>query len=102
MTGMRWGGFDQCMPTTRLGTRVTDASSLIGMPEVLEARITPSPTCASSSLKTCFLSAFCSGTVSTTKLAPSSATARSVVAAMRARPASASSAVMNPPPVRVV
>ncbi len=68
MTGIRCGGFDQCMPTTRPGTRVTDASSVIGIPEVLEARITSSPTCASRSLKTCCLSAFCSGTVSTTKL----------------------------------
>ena len=56
MTGIRCGGFDQCMPTTRPGTRVTDASSLMGMPEVLEARMTSSPTCASSSWKTCCLS----------------------------------------------
>ena len=32
MTGIRCGGFDQCMPTTRPGTRVTDCQLADGDP----------------------------------------------------------------------
>ena len=76
--GIRCGGFDQCMPTTRSGCLVTAAIFVIGIPEVFEARIASGATTSSNCGKTsCFSSSF-SGTASSTKSAPSSAAARSV------------------------
>ena len=37
--GIRCGGFDQCMPTTRSGWAQAVAIFVIGMPEVFDARI---------------------------------------------------------------
>ena len=41
--GMRWGGFDQCVPTTRSGCSRSSAIFVIGMPDVFEARSTLRP-----------------------------------------------------------
>ena len=37
--GIRCGGFDQCMPTTRSGCSQVAAIFVIGMPDVFDARI---------------------------------------------------------------
>ena len=45
--GMRWGGLDQCMTTTRSGCCRLAAIFVAGMPDVFEARTTSGPTCCS-------------------------------------------------------
>ena len=45
--GMRWGGLDQCITTTRSGCCRSAAILVAGMPDVLEAMTTSGPMCCS-------------------------------------------------------
>ena len=105
--GIRCGGFDQCMPTTRSGCAQTVAIFVIGIPDVFEASTASSATCFSNSTNTSCFSSIFSGTASSTKSAPSSAAARSV--SKRSEPPSSDaassrsstpSAIVTPPLAR--
>ena len=76
--GIRCGGFDQCMPTTREGSEQTSAIFVIGMPEVLEERMAPGAASCSSCGNSSCLSSSRSGIASATNSAPASAAARSL------------------------
>ena len=75
MTGMMKGGFDQCMPTTRPGAELPSCSVVTGMPEVLEARMQSFDTSLSRSANTARLISAFSGTLSSTRSQPATASA---------------------------
>ncbi|CAM5534289.1 hypothetical protein STENM223S_06721 [Streptomyces tendae] len=95
-TAASWGPARRSRPTTRSGRSVTAAILVIGIAEVLDGEDRPRPSTSLSRVRkiSCLTSSF-SKTASTTTSA-SAAASRSVVAVMRPRAASASSAVQLP------
>src|SRR6266704_2490913 len=69
-SGMRATGEKKCMPITRSGRFAASAILAIGMVEVLEANTAASRVAASTSFKTCRLTARSSNTASITSSAP--------------------------------
>ena len=94
-SGIRCGGFHQCVPRARVLFLRPDMISVIGMTEVFEHSIAPVGAAASTSAKiACFRGIF-SGAASNTKSARSTASGTVAATAIRARVSTASVAPIS-------